>query len=695
MKNKFLSFLLAALASSAYAQENAEPAVASSNQSTEIPVEQVAVLDEEGLDTLEDYQVTAYRFPTAQLDTPVNTTVITSKDIAESFSSNIADVLQKKANVTFNNSWSGGSAMASINMRGFAGSSNDVLVIIDGQRMNRADMGALNWQQIPLEYIDSIEVMRGSQSAMYGNNAMAGVIKITTKKGSTDDTYAANLSYGSYGTYNVNGLVTGSYENWSWSADVGRMYTDGYRDNAYEWTNSYNFSATNQISDAVSLRVGASYSQSEFGMAGAVYSWDEFYNSPTTTYSPDDYYAVEEGIYTIALNTNTNFGEGEVAFSASTRNIFSSMPSWGASYYYADNDQLSLNFTPKYKFNITDEAHVVVGLDAEYIDIDASVNADSYSWDYSYIYDYGDNANIQRYSIAPYIAGDMTVAEKFIFTAAARYEYTVTQGSCTGTNYFDEDMNSQGLAANVGVTYKIDDNSSVYFRFDQVYNYPSTDEIASYQGYSSSNPFNVNLDPEHGQNYEIGYKYMDKNWTANANVFLMYLEDEVYYDGITTWMNDNYADPTLRYGFEYQLAYDSKYWGASLMGTVMKAEFASGVYDGCDVPLVPNFTNTIAVYVKPIESLRLAMTLSYTSSSNLSGDYFDEYDDSPDYFLWGFVAEYKLAKNATLYFGIENILDEDYVSYGSAYTSYYTELPAYSLYPGMGRVIKAGVNLTF
>ncbi len=106
-------------------------------------------------------------------------TVITAADIEKSGASNVADALENAAGTWVNRSGPGGSnASASI----AGSSSNQVLVIIDGVRQNDARQGAPDLAQIPAESIEKIEVLRSGASAVYGADAMGGVIVITTKK---------------------------------------------------------------------------------------------------------------------------------------------------------------------------------------------------------------------------------------------------------------------------------------------------------------------------------------------------------------------------------------------------------------------------------------------------------------------------------------------------------------------------------
>ena len=58
----------------------------------------------------------------------------------------------------------------------------NTLVLVDGRRVNEIDLSGVDWTQIPLDQVERIEIVRGSGSVLYGDNAVGGVINIITKK---------------------------------------------------------------------------------------------------------------------------------------------------------------------------------------------------------------------------------------------------------------------------------------------------------------------------------------------------------------------------------------------------------------------------------------------------------------------------------------------------------------------------------
>ncbi|MCO4744711.1 MAG: TonB-dependent receptor [Proteobacteria bacterium] len=125
--------------------------------------------------------VTASRYGQDPLDSPSTLTVLTSEDIRLSGVTNIPDLFRRVAGVEVMNPRVGKSE---VSIRGFNSQlSNKILVLIDGRSTYLDFVGTTFWNGLPvtLEEIDRIEIIRGPGSAIYGANAMNGVVNIITK----------------------------------------------------------------------------------------------------------------------------------------------------------------------------------------------------------------------------------------------------------------------------------------------------------------------------------------------------------------------------------------------------------------------------------------------------------------------------------------------------------------------------------
>ena len=116
---------------------------------------------------------------------------------------------------------------SSVSLRGFG--STNVLVLVDGVQQNDTYEGSVNFNSIPVENIERIEVVRGAGSSIYGGHAVGGVINITTKEAKAGTHIDAAVSYGSYKTWkkslNVNAKVN---DKWSFGLGFENRKADGF-----------------------------------------------------------------------------------------------------------------------------------------------------------------------------------------------------------------------------------------------------------------------------------------------------------------------------------------------------------------------------------------------------------------------------------------------------------------------------------
>lgn len=143
--------------------------------------------------------VTATRTEQKISQLPLRAAILNREVIEEYPALTIDDMLRNVAGVVVNRSWGIFSKNSSITMRGLDGSAR-VLVLIDGVPINKTAGGSVTWEMVKPEQIEKIEVVKGPNSALYGNNAMAGAINIRTKKPQEGTSAMAKTFYGSYNT---------------------------------------------------------------------------------------------------------------------------------------------------------------------------------------------------------------------------------------------------------------------------------------------------------------------------------------------------------------------------------------------------------------------------------------------------------------------------------------------------------------
>ena len=147
--------------------------------------------------------VTATRTEIPVNDAIVPVTVISREQIEQSLASDLAELLRFEAGIDIGRNGGPGQA-TSIFLRGTE--SNHTLVLVDGVRINPGTIGGAAIQNIAPEIIDRIEIVKGARSALYGTDAIGGVINIITRR-STRSHAEASVGSGSFNTRS--GFVSG------------------------------------------------------------------------------------------------------------------------------------------------------------------------------------------------------------------------------------------------------------------------------------------------------------------------------------------------------------------------------------------------------------------------------------------------------------------------------------------------------
>ncbi len=129
---------------------------------------------------LEDVVVTATRTPTRVDDALAEVTVVDRQQLDAYAGRTLTEVLSRQPGVQFSSNGGLGKS-SSVSLRGLE--SRHVLLLIDGVRYGSATLGTPSWENLPLDAIERIEIVRGPLSSLYGSDAVGGVVQIFTRRG--------------------------------------------------------------------------------------------------------------------------------------------------------------------------------------------------------------------------------------------------------------------------------------------------------------------------------------------------------------------------------------------------------------------------------------------------------------------------------------------------------------------------------
>ena len=176
---------------------------------------------------LPDIVVTATRGEESLSRTGSAISVVPQAEIATTNPLSLVDALRGVPGLDVSET-GGPGATTSVRLRG--ANAGQTLVLIDGVRVNdpAAASGDYDFSMVPVGAIERIEVLRGPQSALYGSDAIGGVVNIITRKGGGPAQFNLRTEAGSYGTLSSIGSLTGSHGPWSYAFTGAGQRADGF-----------------------------------------------------------------------------------------------------------------------------------------------------------------------------------------------------------------------------------------------------------------------------------------------------------------------------------------------------------------------------------------------------------------------------------------------------------------------------------
>ena len=246
---------------------------------------------------LDPVVITATLLPQTTWEVPSMVSVIDSVKLRSQSALSTDNYLQTIPDLFINRSNGVFSKNASVTMRGLDGT-NRVLILYDGAPLNKTSYGFINWSLVSPDLVDQIEVVHGPSSALFGNNAMAGVINIRTKEPINSPFYGSVTGEGgSFGLYGARATIGGKLPITKRGINVMvngfYRHGDGYiiqqpqdRDStcvlAYLMEKGLAYKVTIPTTDSSSFYIGGNLYQDKRGSGKKVYLSDGSYDSYTT-----------------------------------------------------------------------------------------------------------------------------------------------------------------------------------------------------------------------------------------------------------------------------------------------------------------------------------------------------------------------------------------------------------------------------
>ena len=545
---------------------------------------------------LDDIVVTATRATLKDVAAPYASEIYTQAMIQASGANSLVDFLQQ--NTTLNVAPNFGNKFTPlIDMRGYGLSSGNqnIVISLDGQRMNNIDLMPQLLGAIPLGSIDRIEITRGSGSVIYGDGATAGSIQIYTRP------YQGVTIAGSGGNYGAlsGTLAAGlSKENFSVSASTDYQSQRGTSDadvNGQRDASSLT-SQRGQIRvrpiDALWLTLDGSSSKIDTRYVGPL-TLAQFQSNPAQNGG---------NTYTHQIFDTDQWRVGAaLALSAHTQLT--------ASHNREDKLSNYVTYASQYNYDYTTDDVALVHSDGA-----LNVTAGVQRFDGTRI---ASTNRTSKNNLGYYLQGQY-VLDQLTLSAGARrerveYNYAPAAGSVLQAS---EQLN----AWDIGSNYRFSTRTSVFANYNQSFQAPDIDRFFTFMG-----TFNAFIAPAKVKTVTLGLNHTEGNQRIKLALFRANLSNEIYFNPVT-FVNTN-IDQSHKYGLELQdswrvrpdlnLALGYTYTRA----IIDRDQSGAGAFDGKELPGVPRHGVTFGVQYDWSERSTFNLNHVWRSSSYAANDF--------------------------------------------------------------------------
>ncbi len=646
-----------------------------------------AKADEEDPLEIKEVVVSTSRLPGDPVDIhtiPAKITVITAEDIRKTGAQTVQEAIMNATGIIMYNQV-GNTFEQTIDLRGFNGNPVPATtVFVDGVRMNQPEFNQINFDLIPVETIDRIEILPGA-SAIYGKDALGGVINIITRSGTGKRQATAETLFGSYERQRFTGNTSGPIGKLNYYANFSRELEKGYRQDSGARISRFVGKMGYHQTDRTDLSATYTYVKDRLNQAGSLPLSLASVN-PRANFTPGDFFDREDNFFRLNGRHAFPFGvsiAGNMFYrrlqqesfivsqpflvggtNSTSRNI-SDLESWGGTL------QLTHTANP-----LGFKNSLVLGGEVRWNDFGSSLFATS---------DFGPftSRNSTNEEIAgAYLQDTFYLTPQIILSGGVRYdrdEFDFMDGLTPSNNaskVFDR------VTPRGGLTLLISPQTSAYFSYSQGFRVPTNNELFALGPFGS----NPNLQAVRSNHFEVGLKTKVDPWIDIAlAVYQANVRDEIFFSCIVCDFSlgdgQNRNIPrSRRRGFEGTVTVKpNKYVDGVVNYTFTEAQFRSSfvlgsgganvqtIEVGDSFPLVPKNRLSVTINVHPTPEWSLSLNGLYVSTQFFQNDERNSGPRLPGYFILnGRIAYERPVPGGHLsgFFMVSNILDNEYFTSG-------------------------------
>lgn len=628
-----------------------------------------------------DITVTSTKMATEVDKIPTNITVISREEIEKYPGHYNVLTLLREANIPGlyipSNAWGSGNGDLMTSTRGSEVYNWGMKVMINGVEFNRGN-GYIRAGRLAIHDIERIEITK-TPSAVYGDQAMGGIINIITRVAKEPLEAKAGIAYSSLRGGNGYGVINGSNKKWEYYLDASALREDSYQEGGYVDCNNVYTMFRYALNKNANIAFHGSYKDSN-GNYTAGLTREQFEEDPSQNPNTgaDYYYETEENLG--AFVYNQKLGRHELMCKVEVQS--SSWKSYGSS-IFMDTDawhghpEVSMTFNHDIGGMVN---KLVIGGEYRFHD----TNAKRYAA--TSFYDIGTkdrDFSRQDISYAGYMQDELRITDALTITAGIRYDFFDLDQVANIASSDTWSQKTGAFSPKIGMTYQLCDEVNLFAGFNSGIKSP----VRLQQWFT-----NGELEPEKLYSYEVGVRGNISNWLDyNMAVFWQQVTDKFVRPNVD-WTSDfENAGETSAKGVELGAHARLPHgFYASTSFTYQDSKFdefvSQGVdYSGNHLTGVPDLMFSLQLGYRHDILGDISLTPVYTGKR-----YFNYANTNEEDGFWVLNARYaKQIGQVELFVVARNIFDESAVGSGSGNPG------AETLYPMPGFNATFGLNVTF
>ncbi len=549
--------------------------------------------------------------------------VVTAEDIERTKPSTVQDALRRVPGVVLYDQ-TGNPFQQTMDLRGFnAQPSPSISVFVDGVRVNEPDSNAVNWDLIPIRDVERIEVLPGP-SAIFGQNALGGVINIVTKRGTKTPQTTITGAFGSYTHYQVSASTSGPLpKGFDYSVNLGLDRGNAFRDFSDSRVSNVMGRLGYRPSEATDLAVAYTYVNNRLEEPGTL-TLSELVQNPRQN--------ITQGQSTNELSSVIFHGKQKLGWGFSlagnvsyrqTSQEQNNIGRFSVSRLTTDTNTTSgvLQLSQEGRF-WERQNRFSVGGEIQHSGVNSTGGGSFAGFPFS------SKQLIDEDVLGVFAQDSFDLASQLTLTAAVRYDSASIRfadqidPANSGSKWYGQ------VTPRVGLTYTPWSWLTLYANYGQGFQIPTTNELFTLGPFGS----NPDLKPVKSQTYELGLRARPANWLETTLAFfLTNVSDQIFFivtDPLTfSGRNENLPKTRIQ-GAEVGLKVHPHEWVDILLNyTYSNSQFRTSftlfsgtVQTGDRLPLVPLNRVNGTVNFHPLQGLEIGVTGQYVSRQVLLND---------------------------------------------------------------------------